>query len=75
MKAGASVNYICERCDLGSPLHVCAQRGKTQCLKIMLNYGANVFLKDKLGLTARHKTRQHRDCEELLREREGKNSI
>ena len=71
MQAGASVNLACQRCDLASPLHTCAQRGKIQSLKTLLDYGANVFLKDKLELTARHRTIQHRECEKLLQEKEG----
>lgn len=70
VKAGASVNLACQRCDTASPLHTCAQRGKIQSLKTLLDYGANVFLKDKLGLTARHRTKQHEECEKVLREKE-----
>ena len=41
-------------------------------LKLLLKYGANVFLKDKCGHTARDRAQKHPECEKILQEQEGK---
>ena len=41
-------------------------------LKLLLKYGANVFIKDKGGYTARDRAQKHPECEKILQEQEGK---
>ena len=53
-------------------LHFCSQLGKMENLNLLLKYGANVFIKDKCGHTARDRAQKHPECESILQEQEGK---
>ena len=69
---GAAVNISSRSWNHATSLHFCSQLGKMENLKLLLKYGANVFLKDKCGHTARERAQKHPECEKILQEQEGK---
>lgn len=69
---GAAVNISSRSWNHATSLHFCSQLGKLENLKLLLKYGANVFIKDKCGHTARDRAQKHPECEKILQEQEGK---
>ena len=69
---GAEVNISSRSWNHATSLHFCSQLGKMENLKLLLKYGANVFLKDKCGHTAKDRAQKHPECEKILQEQEGK---
>lgn len=68
---GAAVN-ISSRCwNHATSLHYCSQLGKIENVKLLIKYGANVFIKDKCGQTARDRAQKYPECEKLLQQQEG----
>lgn len=74
VQMGADVNISSKSWNHATSLHFCSQDGKSQNVKLLLKYGANVFIKDKCGLTARDRARKHPECEKMLLEQEEKPS-
>ena len=71
VQKGAAVNVSSRYWNHATSLHYCSQLGKLENIKLLLNYGANVFIKDKCGQTARERAHKHPECEKLLWEKEG----
>ena len=71
VQLGAAVNISSRSWNHATSLHFCSQLGKLQNLKLLLKYGANVFIKDKYGQTARDRAQKHPECEKILQEQEG----
>ena len=71
VQMGAAVNISSRSWNYATSLHYCSQLGKLENLKLLLKYGANVFIKDKCGQTARERARKHPACEKLLQDQEG----
>lgn len=71
IKKGAAVNISSRSWNHATSLHYCSQLGKLENLKLLLKYGANVFIKDKAGHTARERAQKHPECEKILQEQEG----
>ena len=69
---GAAVNISSRSWNHATSLHFCSQLGKMENLKLLLKHGANVFLKDRCGHTARDRAQKHPECEKILQEQEGK---
>ena len=74
MEAGASVNLLSRGWNSMSPLHICAQSNRVQNVKLLLHYGANVFLRDRGGFTSRERAKNV-ECEQVLQEHEGDFSL
>ena len=71
VQMGAAVN-ISSRCwNHATSLHYCSQLGKIENVKLLIKYGANVFIKDKCGQTARDRAQKYPECEKLLQQQEG----
>lgn len=68
---GADVNISSKSWNHATSLHFCSQLGKLQNIRLLLNYGANMYIKDKCGLTARDRAKKHPECEEVLLKHEG----
>lgn len=68
---GADVNISSKSWNNATSLHFCSQLGKLQNIRLLLNYGANMYIKDKCGLTARDRAKKHPECEEMLLKQEG----
>lgn len=53
-----------------SALHLAAHNGKAECAELLLSFGANVDIKDKLGDTPLHKciANGHHQCAKILLE-------
>ena len=71
LEMGAAVNISSRSWNHATSLHFCSQLGKMENLKLLLKYGANVFIKDKCGLTARDRAQKHPECAKILQEQEG----
>ena len=71
VQLGAAVNISSRSWNHATSLHFCSQLGKLENLKLLLKYGANVFIKDKCGQTARDRAQKHPECEKILQEQEG----
>lgn len=71
VKMGAAVNISSRSWNHATSLHYCSQLGKLENLKLLLKYGANVFIKDKSGHTARERALKHPECEKILQQQEG----
>lgn len=72
VQTGAAVNISSKSWNHATSLHFCSQLGKLENLKLLLKYGANVFIKDKCGQTARDRAHKYPECEKILQEQEGK---
>lgn len=70
VEMGAAVNISSRSWNHATSLHFCSQLGKMENLKLLLKYGANVFIKDKCGHTARDRAQKHPECEKILQEQE-----
>jgi len=70
VQLGAAVNISSRSWNHATSLHFCSQLGKLENLKLLLKYGANVFIKDKCGHTARDRAQKHPECEKILQEQE-----
>ena len=68
---GADVNISSKSWNHATSLHFCSQLGKLQNIRLLLNYGANMYIKDKCGLTARDRAKKYPECEEVLLKHEG----
>lgn len=66
LQMGADVNISSKSWNHATSLHFCSQLGKLQNITLLLNYGANMYIKDKCGLTARDRAKKHPECEEVL---------
>lgn len=74
VQMGAAVN-ISSRCwNHATSLHYCSQLGKIENVKLLIKYGANVFIKDKCGQTARDRAQKYPECEKLLQQQEARPS-
>ncbi|XP_032221133.1 ankyrin repeat and SOCS box protein 5 [Nematostella vectensis] len=71
LDAGMPVNGPCGTQGDLTPLHICAQRGKLENVRLLLLYGANASVRDSKGYTPQHKAANNLACQQLLQEHEG----
>eukprot|EP00043_Microstomoeca_roanoka_P010601 m.100497 g.100497 ORF g.100497 m.100497 type:complete len:338 (-) comp14940_c1_seq1:39-1052(-) len=57
LNTGAQVNIICTQTGK-TPLHIAAEVGNLNAVRLLLNYGANIMIKDFEGHTARDLARK-----------------
>ena len=74
LKAGAEVNLMSKNWNFQSALHICAEHSRVEIARLLLVYGANVFVRDRAGFTPRDKAKSL-EMQELLQEHEGVNGI